>query len=199
MATYLDDPPPAFRAIEEIGKDSCWNVTEVCLSSHTGTHVDAPRHLLKEGRSIDNVPLRHLIGYAKVIEVTQSTLTVEHFQTLPIKPGMIILLKTGESAHLEQGTFTIEYVAPRKLVAQWLVDQGIKAIGIDTLSIEGGTIEEVEAHPVFLEANIPIIEGLNLSQVPEGDYFFVCLPLKLRGLDSAPARAILIDFEDTFH
>ncbi|MHA1214783.1 MAG: cyclase family protein [Candidatus Hodarchaeales archaeon] len=194
IIVYPEDPKPKFTKYEEPDEENSFHTTLIEFLSHTGTHVDAPSHLLPKGTTIDEMPLKNLVGEALVIDTSRPELmtTKNVRKNSPLKEK-IVLLKTGEGGNLKKGIFNEHYLAPGRELAEWLVKQEIKAIGIDTLSIDRFDITEVESHPIFLEAQIPIIEGLYLEEVTTGTYFCVCLPLKLKGLDGSPARVILIE------
>ncbi len=196
MVSYPEDPQPKFSPWDVPNEENSFRSTWIELLSHTGTHVDAPIHLFPNGIGIDQLQLNCLIGDAIVVDVTnKEKMSVNYFKThKDTLKDKIVLLKTGEGNYLEKGVFRKNYLAPDRTLANFLVDQGIKAIGIDALSIDRSDIFEIEAHPVFLEANIPIIEGLYLEEVNPGSYFCICLPLKIKELDGAPARAVLIEF-----
>ena len=191
MAMFKDDPSPKFTIWEQPSNQNNFTTTKLELLSHTGTHVDAPSHLLPEAKSINEVSLENLVGEALVIEVLQNGDFSSHSE----QHGKIVLLKTGESAYLSKGVFRKNFLAPNVMEIKKLIDASIKAIGIDALSIDSFETEVI-IHSLLLEANIPIIEGLDLDAVPLGEYFCVCLPLKLQGLDGAPARAIIISWDE---
>ena len=191
MAMFKDDPFPKFTIWDKPSDQNNFTTTKLELLSHTGAHVDAPSHLLPEAKSINEVSLENLVGEALVIEVLPNG----DFSSHSDPHGKIVLLKTGESAYLSKGVFRKNFLAPNVMEIKKLIDASIKAIGIDTLSIDSFETEVI-IHPLLLEANIPIIEGLDLDAVPSGEYFCVCLPLKLQGLDGAPARAIIISWDE---
>ena len=191
MAMFEDDPPPKFSIWEQPSEQNSFTTSKLELFSHTGTHVDAPSHLFPNTESIIEIPLDHLVGEALVVEVLSDGALSSHSDP----QGKIILLKTGESTYLRKGVFRSNFLAPNAKEIENLIDANIKAIGIDTLSIDNFETEVIN-HPLLLEASIPIIEGLDLNEVPPGEYFCVCLPLKLQGLDGAPARAIILRWND---
>ncbi len=166
----------------------------ICMSNHTGTHIDSAAHFLATGQTIDKMELNHLVGPCRVLDLTSVTdkITPEDLIPLNITKDEIILLKTTNSFREPTDKFTYSFVYIGDLAAQYLVAQNIKAIGFDYLGIERNQPEH-ETHKAFMQFNIPIIEGLRLGAVPAGNYFFVGLPLPIVGIDSAPARAILIE------
>nr|WP_292349244.1 MULTISPECIES: cyclase family protein [unclassified Methanoregula] len=164
-------------------------ISDLHLSSHTGTHIDAPAHYLKSGDTIDTVPLRNLMGGCRVIDVSGagSLITAAHLRGM-IRGATRILLKTRFSG---MDTFTNAYPSLALDAAFLLTDAGVECIGIDSPSIESFECDG-SVHRQLLEKGCLIIEVLDLSGVPEGDYEMVALPLRLEGLDGAPARVVLI-------
>lgn len=167
--------------------------TKMCMSTHTGTHVDAPSHFLKDGKTIDAISLDRLIGGAKVLDFTRvlEKITADDLASHEINEGEIILLRTANSAKSFTDTFEIDFIYLDPSAAQYFADKKVKAVGIDYLGIERGDPEH-RTHTTLFHADVVIIEGLRLGHVQAGDYFLVCLPLALMGLDAAPARAILM-------
>ncbi|MHA1166980.1 MAG: cyclase family protein [Candidatus Hodarchaeales archaeon] len=195
MAVYKGDISPEFERIVAVAGKQRFTTTMVKLLTHTGTHIDAPSHLDVNGVNIDEVDLKRLVGQAVVVDVTDKDISdVNTFnQEEIILDGKILLVKTGESKYLKEGIVRNDYRAFNGEVAAFVASSGIVAIGIDTLSIDGPDSVSFGAHDVFLGGNIPVIEGLDLENVNEGEYFFICLPLRLKGLDGSPARAIIIE------
>ena len=140
------------------------------------------------------MPIDALIGPARVIGIkgqADGSVTKEELEAWDIKRGERILLKTANSALWRKPGFHKRFVHLQAAAAKFLACAGIRAIGIDYLSIGGYKKDEAEVHRVLLASGIWIIEGLDLSRTPTGDYELVCLPLKLMGLEAAPARALL--------
>lgn len=169
--------------------------TTLHLSVHTGTHVDAPMHFIPGGRSVEALPLEMLIGPAYVAEVdaTVGVITAEILQRLTIPPGtQRLLLHTRNSALWQQREreFDPNFVALSADAAQWVVDQGIQLVGVDYLSVQR-FYDGPETHQILLGAEVVVIEGLNLTAVAAGIYDLLCLPIKLQGLEGAPARVLL--------
>jgi arylformamidase len=190
-----DDPVQLYRQ-QKIEDGANANVSFLGLSVHTGTHIDAPFHFLKEGYGVEQIPLDLLIGEAQVIQIPEEIKIIDSttLEKTVIKPGIKkVLFKTAVSLQriqLTQG-FKTDFVGVAADAAQMLVDKGINVIGIDYLSIAPYKNSR-PTHEILLNANRLIIEGLNLADVDEGLYTLYCLPLKLKGSDGAPARVILI-------
>ncbi len=168
--------------------------TRITLSSHTGTHIDAPSHFLRKGKTIEEEALQKFIGNSRVLDLTKikRRITSTDLKKHKIKRGQIILLKTKNSLHTETDKFDSEFVYLTSSAAKHLKEKKVKAVGIDYLGIERGNVSHI-AHKTLLAADIPIIEGLRLKEVKSKGYYFVCLPLAVKGIDAAPARAILIE------
>lgn len=188
---YPGDPSPEFEILRNIKQDS-YSLIRLHITTHTGTHIDAPKHVLKDGKDVVSIPLEQIIGKAKVISVEGHNITASDIQAFDIHKDDIILFKTGEIKYLKQGIFRKEYIALTKDGAEYLKDCGIKAVGIDGLSIEPYD-GDLSVHKILLSAGIPIFEVLDLENVSEGTYTFIGLPLKIRDGDGAPARCILIN------
>lgn len=189
MPRYPKDAKLAVRTVR--GKDG--SVTSgITLSAHSGTHVDAPAHYLKGGGTILEVGLERLCGRAKVCDVTGSGLEISprHLQPFRITAGDIVLLKTGHPRALAKSGFTKDYPSLTAEAALHLASKRVKAVGIDTLSIDAYGCDM--AHRVLLKAGIPVIEGLDLTLAGNGGYTLICLPLKFMGLEAAPARCVLL-------
>ncbi len=168
--------------------------TVITLSSHTGTHVDAPSHFLRDGKTIDEMDLGKLIGKCKVIDVTDAVdqITGEQLEEHEITAGDIILLKTINSLREPTDVFNPHFIYLGVGGANYLVSKKVKAVGIDYLGIERGDPEH-PTHTTLFHAGITIVEGLRLAQVNPGTYEFVCLPLNVIGTEAAPARAVLLE------
>lgn len=167
-------------------------ISEITFGSHTGTHIDTPRHIFKEGLSVDTISLNQLIGLVRVLDMTHcsQSITVEDLTKENINKGEKILVKTKNS---ERGfdTFYPDYIYLDGAAAEFLAKQQITLFGIDSLSVKQKGSSDTRPHTELLTNNIIIIEGLDLSQVNPGNYTLICLPLNFVGLDGSPARVIL--------
>ncbi|MBN2305633.1 MAG: cyclase family protein [Anaerolineae bacterium] len=171
-------------------------VTYLGMSAHTGTHVDAPCHFLRDRGTVDQLDLTVLVGPAWVVDAADAdAITAAVLDGLDIPPGTErLLIRTRNSALWTQpaAKFAPDYVGVTADGARWLVDHGVRLIGMDYLSVAPWD-DLVTCHKILLSAEVIIVEGLNLSAITPGAYQFVCLPLKLDKADGAPARAILIE------
>jgi len=172
---------------------SC-NNSQIACDTHIGTHVDAPLHFVKNGRTVDLIPPDLLIGPCRVVYLPDlAQINAETLRSLQLATDTRrLLLKTDNSILwlAKEKKFQKNYVFLTEDGAQWLVQCGISLVGIDYLSI-GSFSDGVKTHQVLLEAGVVILEGLNLSEVKAGEYELICLPLKLTGAEGAPARVVL--------
>ena len=193
MTEYKDGKSVKFTPIKSMETNEAreWRIS---MNNHVGTHVDAAAHFLATGQTIEKVDLFNMIGKCRVLDLTSVTerITPDDLEPFGISQDEIILLKTTNSFREPTDRFTYSFVYIDQHTAQYLATQNIKAIGFDYLGVERNQPNH-ETHKAFMQFNVPIIEGLRLGHVPAGEYFLCCLPLNLIGLDSAPARAILIE------
>lgn len=189
MLVYPGDIVPSFSQTDH-GR---YLISDLHLSSHTGTHIDAPSHYLKSGDTIDTIPLRNLIGKCRVIDVSGAGtfITAEHLRG-KTRGVSRILLKTYFSG---RDTFTGKYPSLTFDAACLLTDSGTECIGIDSPSIESFDCDG-SVHRQLLGHGCLIIELLDLSAVPEGYYEMTALPLRLEGLDGSPARVVLMQQQE---
>ncbi len=194
LVIWPDDRPLVIRRIRTLEQGA--NVSELCLSSHTGTHVDPPAHFVAAGRTVDELPLDALIGPADVIDCSHvaSLITAADLVAARLPPDCRrLLLRTRNSRHWQahDHTFHTDYVALAADAAHWIAHRGIRLVGIDYLSIAPYERPDQPVHEVLLHAQVVILETINLSDVAPGRYLLHCLPLRIQGGDGAPARAVL--------
>lgn len=193
MAIYgnQEEKRPEIIQTRKFEKDRL-NESRISLDSHTGTHIDAPYHISENGKKIDEISLDKFYGKCKVFDLTkvEEKITKYDLEKLYIQEGDIILFKTKNSFNSENKEFNFNFIFLNKIGAQYLVEKKIKTVGIDELGIERKQPNH-ETHKFLLEAGISIIEGLDLSNVKEGEYIICCFPLKI-WTDAAPVRAVLI-------
>ncbi len=160
------------------------------LDAHTGTHLDAPLHMIEGGKTIETAQLEDLVGHARVLDFThvEEGIGKSDLEPYGIQKGEWILLKTRNSLSEE---FDFEFIYLKADGAQYLKDLQIKGVGIDGLGIERAQ-PDYATHKTLLGNDIHIVEGLRLKDVPAGTYFMVIAPLKLTGIEAAPARAFLM-------
>ncbi|HEV8675940.1 MAG TPA: cyclase family protein [Methylomirabilota bacterium] len=190
MVVYEGDPPVEVTVALAIERGDPANVSRLRLGSHTGTHVDAPRHFLPGADTVDRLPWEPLLGPVQIVECPPGPIEPETAARTPAGEQRVIF-KTGNSTLWKRGHFVRDYQALTREAARELVRAGVRLVGIDYLSIEAFRAPGHPVHHCLLEAGIVILEGLDLSAVPPGRYQLVCLPLRLQDGDGAPARALL--------
>src|SRR3954451_15543207 len=196
--TWPGSPGLATSAHMSIDAGDVANASLLTMDVHCGTHVDAPRHFVADGANLEAVGLDAFVGPAHVADATGvSALGAGALEALDVPPGTSrLLLKTDNSLDVELRTapFRSDYVALTPDGAQWIVDRGIRLIGIDYLSIQRFH-DPPDAHQILLGAPVVILEGLDLREAQPGPWTLMCLPLRLAGIDAeaAPARAVLIE------
>ncbi|MCI0445646.1 cyclase family protein [bacterium] len=192
MPTYPGDAKYKSRKLKSIEQDG-YEIHRLTLGNHTGTHVDAPAHFIEGGTTITELPLDILNGRARVVEIfDKEKVGLQEIQKLQLENDFRILLKTRNSSLWEKKKrFQKNYVYLTLDAAKYLAGNDIKLIGFDYLSLEKFGDSEHPVHRYLLGNQVIIVEGLNLSAVEEGEYEMCCLPMKLAGLDGAPARVIL--------
>ena len=196
MPSWPNTPGVHFEQTSSLEKGDLSNETTINLSVHTGTHLDSPLHFVADGLSIDKIPLENLIGSIFVADLGQvKTITPEDLENLHLPQDVVrLLLKTANSDLWVKGEkeFQKDFVGLNPAAAAWLVERGIKLIGIDYLSIAQFDKTD-EVHQVLLKNGVMVLEGLNLAEVKSGFYKLICLPIKLIGSEAALARAVLIE------
>jgi arylformamidase len=194
---YPGNPEIAITPQQSIAQGASANVSSVFFGSHTGTHVDSARHFFDDGETVDLLPLDRLIGRATVLEFAEDVMQIgaKELDGQPLAGARRVLLKTRNSALLEQAEFTRNYTFLAPDGAELLAEQGVELVGIDYLSIEQFRSGHHRTHRTLLERRIAIVEGLQLGGVAPGVYDFICLPLRLAGMDGAPARAVLLEID----
>jgi arylformamidase len=192
LIVYPGDPPIRIERKSTIGKNGARaNISRYSFGSHTGTHIDPPFHFIESGITVDKLPLELLMGRARVVEISNSVIDEAALAEFDFTADVRLLFKTRNSYLWNERKFVEDYVYITPGAALVLVDNGIKVVGIDYLSVEKFGVEEHATHLTLLGANTVIVEGLDLREVSPGDYDLVCLPLKIKNGDGAPARVLL--------
>jgi arylformamidase len=194
MPVYEGDPSVEVAAWSALAKGDSANVSFLHFGAHTGTHVDAPAHFIEGAARLDSLPLSVLIGPARVIRVPDDAteINTEFLQSCELGQVERVLFHTRNSGFWGEG-FRKDFTHLLPEAAEWLVSRGIKLVGTDYLSIEKFHSGHHRTHLALLSKGVVIVEGLNLSEVPAGDYELICLPLRIAdgAGDGAPARAVL--------
>jgi len=191
LPTYPGNTPFTLEATQRIAQGASSNVSAVHMSAHAGTHVDAPRHFFDEGIGVEALPLDMLIGRTRVIEVTSRKIAAEDLEPYDLSEDVRLLIKTHNSRLWGNPQFHADFVGVAESGARYLVDHGVKVVGVDYLSVEIYKAPGKPAHHILLGNGAIVIEGLNLRDVEPGVYDMFCLPLKVVGSDGAPARVVL--------
>jgi arylformamidase len=191
---YPGNPEIDISLQQAVAKGASANVSNIRFGSHTGTHVDAARHFFDDGQPVDKIPLERLIGPALLVSFGDKVLSVgaAELREHDVEGHKRILIRTRNSALLSQKEFVKDYTYLAPDGAQYLVDLGVELVGVDYLSIEQFHSGHHRTHRTLLGQAVVIVEGLDLSAPPPGEYQFICLPLRIEGCDGAPARAVLI-------
>ncbi|MEZ5003157.1 MAG: cyclase family protein [Chitinophagales bacterium] len=185
--------------IQNIHKVGDASVSQLSIESHTATHIDAPAHFVKNGTTIESIPLETLVGDAVVIEIKGvKRITSEHLMAANIPlTTQRLLIKTDNDRYWnnEVHPFKQDFAALTKDAAHWLVNQKILLVGIDYLSIQIFT-DQPDTHLILLNNNVIILETINLSKIVPGKYELYCMPLLVVGAEAAPARVILKSIDE---
>ncbi|QUS59970.1 cyclase family protein [Synechocystis sp. PCC 7338] len=200
LPRWPGSPEIQFQRSLDLNNGDIATDTTINFSVHTGTHVDAPSHFISEGNTVDQLDLDVMMGmaYVAVFPDDVEFITADLLNNLPL-PAQIkrLLLRTRNSYfwQIKGSEFQKDFVGLTADAAQWIVDQGIQLIGIDYLSVQR-YYDGPATHQILLDAEVVIIEGLNLDSVSEGIYELICLPIKLKGIEGAPARVVLRYFPE---
>lgn len=176
---YPEDPEPRIQRYEKMEEGDDCNLTALYMCLHNATHIDAPNHFIEDGTTVEALELERFIGECTVIEVPEGPIHGA-FVDENIREGCErILIKSGGKAYFsDSGAFALAAL-------------GVKLVGTDSNSV-GTHGAQIGPHRAFLGADIPLLEGLNLTDVSPGKYFLIAPPLSISGVEAAPTRALLI-------
>ena len=193
MVRWPDDPEVRIEKKLDIDRGDICNVSVLSMGSHTGTHMDAPCHFVKNGKSIDEMPFEAAIGRARVIAIRDpESIKTKELERHGIRAGERLLFKTRNSSRCwKTDVFVEDFVYISEEAADYLVQKRVRTVGIDYLSVGGYKADGARIHLALLRAGVWLIEGLNLTGVKPGAYELVCLPLRVLSGDGAPARAVI--------
>jgi arylformamidase len=205
MACWPGDPPFSLEEVTSLERDGV-RTSKVSMATHTGTHLDAPAHLIRGGRTVDELDLEVLVGPCWIVKVTAAAGCIQRdmLEDLRVREGLPLstalgletprrlLLRTRSAQatachptpHAGQGHLDGD-------AARWLVEHQVSLVGIDTLSIDAFDSPDLPAHHTLLGAEVVILEGLDLQGLPSGLYDLVALPLRIHAGDGAPCRVLL--------
>ncbi len=193
MVHWPSDPAFKIERISDMDRGDRNNLSVVSMGVHSGTHIDAPVHFIKDGKGIDVIPFEATIGSTRVIEIEDTeSIKPNELMKHNIQQRERVLFKTQNSSRCWKiDEFIESFVYIPNETAKYLVSKGVMTVGVDYLSVGGYKKDGTETHRTLLNGGIWLIEGLNLSNVQPGGYELICLPLKILGGDGAPARAVL--------
>jgi arylformamidase len=192
---YEGDAPLKFDFLKDMRKGDPLTLSAYSMGAHSGTHIDAPMHFVRDGATIDRVSFDPLIGPALVIDIADNVAAIDaaELNRHDWRGAERVLFRTRSSLRgwMSSSTFhrDFTYIAPD--AAQLLADAGVKLVGIDYISAEQFGAPAPMTHRILLGRGIPIVEGLSLANAPAGDYEAIILPIKIGGHEAAPARAVL--------
>lgn len=194
--TYPGDRPFVREATGPIPGIKVTEESNLALSSHSGTHLDAPAHFVPGGKHLDDFPLDSFVLPAHVVEVFDpEAVRAEDLEDVVVQPGDAILFRTGNShsGRVVSGEFSDRYVYISADAAQWCVDRQLTLVGLDYISVDRYGDADTPAHLILLGAGILALETVNLTEVRPGRYTLICFPLRIKGAEGSPVRAVLTD------
>lgn len=192
LPTYPGNTPFTLEPIQRIANGDHANLSSIHMSVHAGTHVDAPCHFFAGAAGAETLPLEMLFGRTRVVDITsRSGISADDLAGLDLSEDIRVLFRTSNSRLWGDPTFHPDFVGVTETGARYLVDHGIKVVGVDYLSVEKFKAPGAPAHHILLGGGTIVIEGLNLREADPGIYDMVCLPLRIVGSDGAPARVVL--------
>lgn len=182
--------PPVILEGKQVGSSY---TTMLSMGLHTSTHIDFPYHFIPQGKRQDDYTLDRFIGMTRVIEIESSTtIRVRDLVNKKINQVDKILFKTRNSKLWGENDFSTDFVGLDNDAAQYLVDCGVKLVGIDYLSIQPYDAVDDSVHNILLNNDVLILEGINLCNIEAGNYHLYCCPLNIVGVEASPVRALLI-------
>ena len=192
---YQGNAPLKFEFVMDMRKGDALTLSAYSLGAHSGTHIDAPMHFVRDGASIDRVSLEALIGPARVIDIPDSVQSINAAELNRHgwrgAPRVIFRTRSALRGWMHSPTFHRDFAFVAPDAAQLLADAGVQLVGVDYLSAEQFGAPAPMTHRILLGKGIPIVEGLALEEVRAGDYDLIVLPMKVGGHEGAPARAVL--------
>lgn len=193
-ATYPGDTPYSREMISEISSGADYDLSTLTLCAHAGTHLDAPAHFIAGGKTLDQYPLSRFLLPAQVISVDDDeSIPRDALEGVDVRAGEALLFKTRNSrcGLPRQRTFNEDFVYLSEDAAQLCLDLGASLVGIDYFSVDKYGNDTAPVHYLLLKNDILLLEGIDLKEVSPGEYFLLCSPLRIKGAEAAPARAIL--------
>lgn len=193
MPHWPDNPPIMLERVMDLDRGDECNLSQLVMGVHSGTHMDGPVHFIHGAAGLDEMPLSATIGEARVVGIEDPhEITVDELRGHRLQAGERVLFRTLNSTRCWQAErFVEDFVHISEPAAVHLAESKVQTVGVDYLSVGGYRADGASVHRILLGADVWIIEGLDLSAVAPGRYEMICLPIKLRDADGAPARAIL--------
>lgn len=192
---YPGDPQPEYGLIFSLKNKDIANVGYLKTGIHHGTHVDVPYHFKDDERKFNEIPMEHWIGKVLVVDATSVERCIKDtdIMDVPLKKYQRILFKTKNSTvYYKKPEFIPDFIYLDKSACELLVSSGVKTVGLDYITVDPHGSEDFPAHRTLLYNGVCIIECINLEHVQPGEYFLMCLTLKLTDTDGAPARVMLL-------
>lgn len=193
LAAFPGDPCYKAEQVNSLEEGSHFHLNKIFLGNHTGTHIDFPAHVIKNGKTSSDFPIESLIGSGLIIEVPEqdSSVTKHFIKNLPILENDFVFFKTANSKISKQAPFTEKYVYIEPDAAEELLLKGVKIVGIDYISVDKYESEDLPVHTCLLSNDVLIVESLELNNVPVGRCKIYIMPMKINDMDGLPARVIV--------
>jgi len=195
MPVFPGTPAPSLESGASIASDG-YREKRLHFSSHTGTHMDAPAHILPHGKTLDQFSIEKFAGAACVLNVRELAgqeigLTNLHQYKNQIAAAEFVLLRSGWSSRWGSTAYFADFPTLTPEAAEWLVTCGLKGIGVDMISVDPMASKDLPIHNILLKAELVIIENLtNLDRLPATGSFLACYPLRILEADGSPVRAV---------
>lgn len=197
MLTYPGDPAFSIEHRFSITSGDGFNLSLLSLTTHTGTHVDAPAHYIDGGATIDSTVLNIMIGPGVIIDMRGvSVIDRRALEESALTDETRVFFKTDNSLKIREPAFRDDYTYIADSGAELLIERNVKLVGIDYLSVDKIDDEDAPVHKLLLSSGVLIVEGLDLLNVPAGPCRIYCLPLRIEGGDGAPARVFIETISD---
>lgn len=193
---YPGDTPYSRESLSTIDEGGVYELSKLTLSAHSGTHLDTPAHFFANGKTVDQYKIENFIFSALVVDIKNETaVTSAHLADVAVKPGDALLLRTDNSTsgRCRSGVFSEQLVYLTKGAAEVCVEKKVALVGIDSITVEQFGNDAFDVHRTLLAAGVLVLESIDLNHIFAGKYMLYCLPLKMKGAEASPVRAILMD------
>jgi kynurenine formamidase len=199
MPLYPGTPRPRIEPSRSLAADG-YVEHRLTLTTHVGTHVDAPAHLVDGGRPLSELPADRFVGRAVVLDpgrLDGGRVTVARLEAAAASGRLdgvdFLLLRTGWSERWGEPTYFADFPCLAPAAARWLVDRGVRGFGVDCISVDPMDDADLAVHHALLGAGAVIVENLaNLAALPDAPFLFCALPLPVQGVDGSPVRAVAV-------